>query len=378
MNREERLRVGVITMHKVINYGSFLQAYATQKVIEDMGHICDIIDYDFPNEWHYENGLNKRMTFKTQISNVLYPLGIKKNHRKKKKILQAVYNYLNLSERFRNPNDILNSTLEYDVYITGSDQTWNPKHTKGDSIFLLSFAPENTKKISFSASLAANNLDLNYKYVFSKWLRKYTAISIRDANGNDVIKELTGKNAKVTLDPTLMLSRTEWIEFGKKCKEKTINESYIIFYLIKHSFDPTPYIYEILKELQKDSNLKVVSFTKIPAKYGIKYSNCSDISVEGYIKLFENAAFVVTSSFHGTAFAVNFGIPLYSVVPSLNSPDDRQSSLLKRLKLNNCIVPIGKKFDKISPLYDVQKQQKHLEEMRMESRDFLLDTIRIN
>jgi hypothetical protein len=265
----------------------------------------------------------------------------------------------------------------YDVYITGSDQTWNTKHTKGDTIFLLSFAPKGAKKISFSASIAGKDMDEKYKKDFSRLLKQYNAISIREKNGKSIIKKLAGKDAVISIDPALTLNRREWSSFAQAGKQNFGEKKYILFYLITHSFNPTPYIYQLLKSLKEKTGLMVYSFSKIPEKYEIEYSFCGDTTVEGFIQLFENASYVVTSSFHGTAFAINFGVPLYSVVNELNGNDDRQASLLFGLGIENCLVPVGKSFEDISPIYDIDKEQNKLNTLREESLNYLKDSISV-
>ncbi len=368
-------KVGVVTMHKVINYGSFLQAYATQYIIEKLGYKCEIIDYEFPNEWHFERGVTGARGIKKYVSNIVHKFGIKPGHRKKIKLSKAVNKYLNLSKTYNNPSEIKKKPPIYDIYITGSDQTWNPKHTKGDDTFLLAFAPDSAKKISFSASIAGNNLNEEYKSSFKNLLIKYDNISIRDSGGNQVMKELVGKEVDVTLDPTLMMNRDEWSLFSKNRNSIYPNNGYIIFYLITHSFDVTPYIYELLKKLQEKTGLKVYSFSEIPSSFGINYKTCVDIGAEDFIELFEKSSYVVTSSFHGTAFAVNFGIPLYSVIDSLDSVDDRQISLLQKLKIDQCLVPLSKPFDEIQPIYDIEKEQRNLDKLRTKSLDYLLNSL---
>ncbi|WP_272515896.1 MULTISPECIES: polysaccharide pyruvyl transferase family protein [unclassified Providencia] len=375
MEKKALTKVGVVTMHEVVNYGSFLQAYATQYVIEKLGFECDIIDYQFPNEWHIERGIVGARGIKKNISNIVYKLGIKPGHRKKIKLNKAINKYLNLSKRYNNPTEIKNDPPIYDIYLTGSDQTWNPKHTKGDDTFLLAFAPDNAKKISFSASLAGNNLEEKYKSLFKKFLLKYDNLAIRDSGGNKIIRELIGKEANVTLDPTLMMNRNEWSLFSKNRDSKYSDNSYIVFYLITHSFDVTPYIYQLLKNLQEKTGLKVYSFSKIPSSFRINYEICHDIGAEDFIELFEKSSYVVTSSFHGTAFAVNFGIPLYSVIDSLDTTDDRQVSLLHKLEIEHCLVPLNKPFDDIQPVYNVEKEQLNLEKLRSDSFEYLKNSL---
>lgn len=370
------LNVGVVTMHRVVNYGSFLQAYATQNVIENCGCKCEIIDYIFPNEWHYARGIEGQGFLKKKISNIIYKLGIKAGHRKKLKLEKAVSKYLNLSKSYSSPDEISKNPPCYDVYITGSDQTWNPKHTKGDPTFLLSFAPEKAKKVSFSASIAGNSISDEYKSSYTTGLKKYNRVSIRDSGGNHVVRQLIGHEVDVTLDPTLMMNKEQWGVFSKNEKSIYPDDGYIIFYLITHSFDVTPYIYNILKSLQNKTGLKVFSFCPIPEDFNISYELCSDIGAENFIELFEKSSYVVTSSFHGTAFAVNFGIPLYSVVNNINNSDDRQASLLTKLGIENCLVPINTPFDAISPTYNVELEQKKLDELRAESMHFIREALR--
>ncbi|HEK0649270.1 TPA: polysaccharide pyruvyl transferase family protein [Proteus mirabilis] len=369
------ISVGILTMHRVINYGSFLQAYATQEIIKSLGFNCEIIDYMFPNKWHYDNGLHNYKNIKSIISDYIYRLGMLKSHRKRKEINIAINKYLNLSYNYKTPDDITKNPPIYDIYITGSDQTWNTKHTRGDTTFLLSFAPKNVKKISFSASIAGNCLDEKYKKDFKKYLSQYNRIAIRDSNGNKVINEINNSYAEVTLDPTLVFNRDQWSQFARNKKQIFIKSNYIIFYLITHSFDPRPYIYELLYFLQQKTGLKVYSFTKIPKEFNINYEDCSDLSVEHFIQLFENSSYVVTSSFHGTAFATNFGIPLYSVIDDINNQDDRQTSLLSKLEINNCLVSVGTKFEEIDPTYDIEREQKKLNELRSQSINFLKENL---
>lgn len=373
-NTLNKKKVGVLTMHSVINYGSFLQAYATQEVIKSLNYDCEIIDYKFPNQWHFNNGLEYDK-INLIASDLLYKLGITKGHRKKKRILEAINKYLKMSNHYDSPELIYNNPPIYDVYVTGSDQTWNTKHTQGDVTFMLNFAPKGKKRISFSASLARKNLDEKYGDIFQKYLNQYDNISIRDSNGNNIISELTGKQASVTLDPTLILNRYEWSKFAANRKNSFKEKKYIVFYLITHSFDPRPYIYDLLKALQVETGLDVYTFSTIPEEFNIKHKVFSDIHVESFIHLFEGASYVVTSSFHGTAFAVNFGIPLYSVVNDENSGDDRQASLLSKLNISNCLVQVGKEFSTISPEYNVIEQQKKLEELREKSKDYLKSSL---
>ncbi|MFA0697740.1 polysaccharide pyruvyl transferase family protein, partial [Vibrio sp. 10N.222.49.C9] len=111
---------------------------------------------------------------------------------------------------------------------------------------------------------------------FKNHLQDYSSVSVRDKKGQRILHDEFGIEAQVTLDPTLMLNKEQWLDFGFQ-EKNSIKEkgSYIAFYLITHSFNPTPYIYELLKELQLKTGHKVMSFSDIPDKYDIKYEKCS-------------------------------------------------------------------------------------------------------
>ena len=112
-------------MSRVINYGSILQTYATQRIIEKLGHECEIIDYRYPNEFHIKNGRKvEPLSFK---SKVLRFLAITPRWKKSKAFKQFRCRYLHLSREYISPDDIRNDPPDYDIYMSGSDQVWNPK-----------------------------------------------------------------------------------------------------------------------------------------------------------------------------------------------------------------------------------------------------------
>jgi len=357
-----KLKVGVITMHRVVNYGSFLQAYATQKVIESLGMLCEIIDYKFPNSLH-----RKKIDFKK----ILSELPISRTQKMKRYFLKLLKKHLNLSNFFSDTNSIHSNPPLYDVYITGSDQTLNPKHTQNDSTFLLSFAPENKTKIMFSASFSENNLNVYIEKLFINNLNKYDAISLREPS--TYLEEKLKKRIEITLDPTLLIEKDTWVKnFPYIQKEK---EPYILLYMLSYSFDPSPYIYNLLKYLQKKTELKVLSLSNIPKKYDIKHKNLRGCSVNDFIGLFDKASYIITSSFHGTAFSLTFCKPLFSIIPDCKK-DCRQVSLLNLLGCSNCAIQINTPFEKTNPFYDIKKMQDVLHQQREKSVQYLKNSIK--
>ena len=145
--------------------------------------------------------------------------------------------------------------------------------------------------------------------------------------------------------------------------------------MLTYAFEPRPYIFEVIKHLQAQDDYDVIAlegYTPKEQALGIEMIDKSDSSIPEFIDLFANADVVVTSSFHGTAFAVNFGIPLISIVPGDNG-DDRQSSLLKAIELDCCIANIQTKIKSIGYNYDKYTSLKNLESLRNKSIDWISD-----
>ena len=147
--------------------------------------------------------------------------------------------------------------------------------------------------------------------------------------------------------------------------------------MLTYAFEPRPYIFEIIKELQIQNDYDVIAlegYTPPQMANGIKMIDKRDSSISEFIDLFANADIVVTSSFHGTAFAVNFGIPVISVVPDGNN-DDRQSSLLQSLGLDKCIAINGSNNINLEPGYDIAKTDEKIRKKRKESLDWIYKNI---
>ena len=134
--------IGIITIHKINNYGSVLQAYALQKACEDLNFKVEIIDYNFPNNFHLSNKYAHHQDSQPNEPRwikLLYMLDLIKQH---KGIRDFVTKYQKLSlKQYNHPSELESGVPNYDIYITGSDQLWNPLHCNGDPVFLLHFAP---------------------------------------------------------------------------------------------------------------------------------------------------------------------------------------------------------------------------------------------
>lgn len=365
------MKIGLVTIYHVPNYGSVLQTYATQKVLEHLGHECVIIRYNYRNDTFYKKIGRKRNRFKEwQLRIVPFLKSAKLEKFRNKK--------LHFSKPFEEYRELLAYNWDsYDAFIVGSDQVWNTKYVLGDPAFLLEFAPKDKRRISFSSSFALKTLPEEYRDLFTRELVKFSALSVREFNGVDIInKELViNKTVKVTLDPTLLLSGTDWLRAIPRSSLQK-KKPYILIYQKIYAFDPRPYIFKVIEYFGKKMNADIVVLEGHRELEGLNdpFIDANRSSVPEFIDLFANADLVITSSFHGTAFALNFGKPLISVIPD-DKGDDRQSSLLKMVGADNSIVRIGTDLETIDPNYDVEKITTALDNYRKDNINWIKEVL---
>lgn len=366
------MKVGIITMHKVMNYGSILQAYATQEIVRKLGYDSELIDYDFPNVWQFSRGVPQhKLSLKSRISKALH---LRKAYAKEPKFKRFIRTHFHMSKEFFTAEELQANPPSYDIYLTGSDQVWNYKFTKMDPSFFLSFAPADCPKIAFSSSFAVDAIPLELEEEMKSRLNTYHSISVREQRGQKIIKELIGKDVPVTLDPTLALDGEDWSKLISNPRRK---EKYIFLYMLDYAYNPAPYIYDLVRELQKKSGFTVFSNVEMPKAYGISYRSVADAGIEEFIQLIRDSALVVTSSFHGVAFSVNFGVPLLAVVPQDVKADTRLTSLLDTLDLQNCIVRVNSSFEGLDGVYDKEKEQFLLSNLRKDSLNYLREALSV-
>ena len=365
-------KVGIITMHRVRNYGSALQAYATQYVVEKLGYECEIIDYQYPNVYQFERGFYHDPVWKSIIKSNLWWLRPKwrKHNKLKYKFKQFYKDFLKLSSFFDSPQSIRSTPPAYDIYLTGSDQVWNPIHSKGDTIFLLDFVISK-KKIAYAASFASDKLEEQFANSFKPLLQQYEAISVREFGGKKIIKDLLGKDVPVVLDPTLLLGADEWSGLSAMGSGHPYQgKKYILIYMLDYAFDPSSVIYDIIRRLQKQTSYEIISIKKLDKDRITSYKTVEKGGPLEFLQLFRHASYVVTSSFHSTAFAINFGIPFFPVVSPSSISDDRQISLLRSLGIEKCAIPADVdmntlNLDRIAEIS--QQGYSRLQELRKES-----------
>ncbi len=366
----KNFKIGIITMHKVLNYGSALQAYALQKIVSDAGYEVELIDYIFPNK----KGKKSIVSIIKKI--FLYILFGVSTGKKQKKFNHFYDEFYCCSKQvYYSPQDLAKCPPIYDVYITGSDQVWNPIHIKNDNSFLLDFVPDVAAKISYASSFSTKDIDDTLLPRYAKYLSRYKCLSVREQSGADLVCKIISKRADIVCDPTLLLNKENWKTLISKQKP-LIKKPYILAYILRYAYDPYPEINKILSDIQRlFSGMHIVfldwSFVNSFRKGASVMKNAGPVD---FINLVSNASFIVTTSFHGTAFAINLEIPFYSVVSKYNK-DTRMTDLLDVVGAQDRAICYDDKNIDYNTSMDFGMIRERLAQFRNNSKSYLLSSI---
>lgn len=368
--------VGVLTMHRVLNYGSILQTWALQRVLEKLGYNVYIIDYLFPNIYH-KNESQIKLSFPIHLIRFLknIVLGFPQKH-KYTLFEQFINDNLKLSDFYEDRDSLERNFPIYDIYVAGSDQIWNPKYIKDDTAYFLDFAPRNKKLISYASSFAQNSLSDKFIRLISPFLKRFDAISVREENGQNLILKMLNSKVPVCLDPTLLLSSSDY-KILEKQSTLEIPEKYILVYVLNYAYNPYPYVTKFIKAAYKQLRLPVVCLDfSLRQHLGLKHIiNLHDsVGPNDFVKLFLHASLVITTSFHGTAFSINFNKSVYSIVDRKKG-DDRMRNLLSMCGIPERAIEIGVAFPSFSLDIDYCKINNNLSSWRNKSINYLKNNL---
>lgn len=312
------MKIDLITLHNVKNYGSALQTYASQIILNNIENVNDveIINYS-RKDLKDDNLVNTRITeskiwsknFITKfIGKVLLGNSIKKQCKIFNNFLDK---NINLTRKYDNYDDLKENPPIADIYISGSDQVWNSDWNKGiEKAFFLDFVPDGKKRIAYSSSFGKDKLDKSEVNITKELLSKYDQIAVREASAVQIINDLNiNKEVEHVLDPTLLLNKEDWSKLEVPIK---IKGKYILVYQLNTK---NPEFDTYVKKLSKYKKMPIIRISNViyqAFKYG-KFDYCP--TVNEFVSYFLNAEYIVTDSFHATAFSINFNKKFLSVFP---------------------------------------------------------------
>ena len=358
--------VNVITRHAPTNYGSLLQAIATQRVIMKLGHECRIINY-IPK---CETGVRMAITQLEQktkwrrnpIKKAIYLMVAEpETLLMDRKFLAMRKKYLLMGPCCATTGELkkLYAEKKDEVFLTGSDQVWGPISTGHyDPTYFLDFVPKSSRKLAFAASFGKAIFDEQTLKEYGVLLKKYDSLAVRENVAVELLKKMD-ISAKQVLDPTLLMDADAWSEYVKPMKKP---EKYVLVYQIHANSDLDHYAVKFAEKAELP--LLRVSPLLHQAKRSGKFVYCPDIS--GFLDLVKNAAYMVTDSFHGTAFAINFNTQFVEVLPNTGT-SSRNQSILELTGLTDRIVRDLNDFSYIDQEIDFKEANEKIGTSRIES-----------
>ncbi len=370
-------KVGLITCY-ADNYGACLQAYALQQAIIKMGNECEIIKYTPINSLKEREGLLKVMT------PVLNALRVIKNR-------NTIYKYQGqMRKRFKYFKkeylifgDALYPTIEslyksppsYDVFVTGSDQLWNPiiHGMTNNRAYFLDFVPSGKKRIAYAPSIGISEFPENCKIEMKELVEKMDVVSVREKDGKKIIDEITEKECRVVLDPTLLLNEQDWLKLTNNYNSQ---KPYIFCYL----FSEQEYVGKFINYVKEvtEYEIVVIPYTKREMEQGYVVKN--DAGPKEFLGLIKNASLVLTDSFHATAFSINFNVPFYTLLRNtdkeLNNMNSRIFNILEMFNLLDRLITSENDYpEKIDMNINYEKVNKELNDRRNDDFNFLKESI---
>ena len=287
------MKIGILTFINTLNFGASLQTYALQKTLESMGAQAEII--------RYVNRAVEDREKKTGKKNLKKLFSLVRMGRALRRKEAAFRRFEAEHIRFGavlTPESAKQTEGEYDLFVTGSDQVWNQRITGNDNTFFLDFVTDGSKRLSYAPSFGNDVFPEERKKEVGAFLAKFRALSVREKAGARLIRELCGRSAQTVVDPTLLLSKSDWEkEFSFRPKP----EHYILVYFPHNKKK----VFDFVDKLRAETGLPVI-YLSISPKPQRGVTTIYDASPEKFLGWIYHADYVVTGSFHGTAFSLNF------------------------------------------------------------------------
>ncbi len=333
-------KVGIVTYYYYNNYGTVLQAFALQHLFDSNGAKAEVVDYRFVDRkltawqvlcmrvrraFHYVTHLQK-VYKKSKYGAVMFE--------KAPAFKQFIEEHIHTSpNRYLHRDEVIANPPKYDLYVTGSDQTWSPKLGLNPVLFLKFVKPGEAEKGSYAPSLGVASLSDSDKSYMKEALASYDYLSCRESLGAEMLREVTGRDVKVVLDPTLLVDGDTWRTFAKK-PAQLAQGPYILCYFLGDK----EYYRNYAEQLAKQTGYQLV-FIPMNWRDFDKENLISEAGPAEFIYLIDHAEIVLTDSFHGSAFCVNLNKTFYNFVKcdgNLSGGDNsRIYDLLNRMKLTD-------------------------------------------
>jgi hypothetical protein len=349
------MKIGIVTYAKCDNYGAELQAYALQWKLNQLGYDAELIDLEKKEKDLASNKASIipaiRNRFKVygwkapwEIMKLCFDVLQRKisakenetNQEEKHKLFIEFFekNIRHSAKHYTLEEIRTTKDLDYDVYIAGSDQIWNYMHTDYLDVYFLEFAKKfHAKRISYAASVSAASIPTSYQEEYKRLIPNIQYLSVRELQGAKTIEQLSGRKAEVVLDPTLLITKEEWSK--NIARNPLQGQKYVLVYTLSGS----KYITRLCESIANRLGCKVVNMKiNFRKDKDDRMDSLFDLGPAEWVGLISGAEYVVTDSFHGTAFSINYNKPFTTLVNPVSNMNSRVLSILEITGLTDRII----------------------------------------
>lgn len=385
------MKIGLVTCYFIHNYGSSLQAFATEMLMEKLKMSYETIGCLRPINYMQENKILyiiKKLLiadWKLKIGKLKIAYYKRRNEKFKenselrdKYFEKFIHEKFHLSPISKDRNELAARAANYDCIIVGSDQLWRTDSVE-HGYYTLEWVPENIKKIAYSTSFGITKIPWFQKEKNKKFMKRFTHIALREQSGCDIVYQLTGRKVNVVLDPTLLFTGDEWLRIQDK--EPIEKEPYIFCYFLGNNPDQRNFV----KKIQAKTGLKIISLLHldeyIPSDEYFPDKAPYNVGPGEFLNYIRNAKYIFTDSFHCSVFSILYKKQFFTFKRfkehAIQNTNTRIDNLLKITALTNRNITTNTPIDEVLNIQtDFSSTEKKLKELREHSLNYLINALK--
>lgn len=340
-------KIGILTLHRSLNYGAVWQCWALKNVCEQFGYDVEVIDYA-------DGHRRIRDMLKHRPDKVIKYLRMNRSFN------LFVKSQLNPTVHTESPQWLRDNPPQDDIFIVGSDQVWGEKIVGRDfGTFLLDFAPATAKKISYAPSMGG---ECPTSSCFEELIKGFSAVSLREPSFIDKISELYGAEVTDVCDPSLLLHAVDYQKMEKRVCG--LPSQYIAYF----NLSGNPFVRTCAESVKKKLGLPIVNLSGELTRWADK--SLMGVNPMQWLYVMRNASFICTNSFHGTSFATIFRRPFISVSGKVPAANIRMTNFLSQCGMSSQFIDAISQIDNAFGL-DYSLVETSIEAYRQRSLDWL-------
>jgi hypothetical protein len=376
--------IGLATPFRINNYGTKLQAYAVQEVVKGYGQTVEVIDYSAARDFRVRvlsrklfswEKVRSQLASRKKAAEYRRIQGLEDSIAKRNAAINSFdRSYLQLTPKIQGFKNLRDRSRQYKAVICGSDQIWGPLSTHTE-FFTLEFAAPGVRRVAYAPSFGISAIPSGLRSRYRDFLRTIDHLSVRENQGQTIIKDVAGIDVPVVLDPTLLLSPAKWQQTVEN-HTTPVKGDYIFCYFLGKN----PNHRRAVREIGRLSGLTIVGLPHfeemVPEDETMADTPLYDVNPVDFLSLIKNASLVCTDSFHGTVFSTIFNKQFITferfAASDSASTNSRIHSLLANLGLGGRLAGTDTDLEKLlKTSIDYPPVVEKLDALRRNSAGFL-------